>query len=160
MFPLRRILHPTDFSDLSKAAFEVACALARDYGAELVVAHVVPPPAVYAPDGIAMPMPVEEPYAVRADLARIRPADTRVKVEHRLLEGSAATEILKLAGELHVDVIVLGTHGSSGLGRLLMGSVAEDVLRKAPCPVLTVKAPPPPAKPDPNVAAGMVAPAP
>lgn len=159
MFTIRRILHATDFSDLSKAAFDVACALARDHNAELTVVHVVPPPAVYAPDGIAMPMPVEEPYEARAELARILPDDPRVKVEHKLLEGSPAHEILKFADSMHADLIVLGTHGSSGLGRLLMGSVAETVLRKASCPVLTVKAPPP-IPSDPNVAAGMLAPAP
>jgi nucleotide-binding universal stress UspA family protein len=159
MFPIRRILHPTDFSNLSKAAFEVACALARDYNAELVITHVVPPPAVYAPDGIAMPMPVEEPYEARATLAQIRPADPRVKFEHKLLEGTPAHEILKYANETRVDLIVLGTHGSSGLGRLLMGSVAEDVLRKASCPVLTVKAPVP-IESEPNVGVGMLAPAP
>jgi nucleotide-binding universal stress UspA family protein len=146
MFTIRRILHPTDFSEQSRAALEVASALARDYKAELVVTHVYQPPAVYAPDGIAMPMPAEEPYEARVQLARVRPADPGVRIEHRLLEGHPADEILKLAREVAADVIVLGTHGKTGLSRLLMGSVAENVMRKATCPVLTVRAPVPAAE--------------
>jgi nucleotide-binding universal stress UspA family protein len=141
MFPIRKILHPTDFSDPARAAFEMACALARDYGAELIVVHVNRPPAVYAPDGIAMPGPIEDPYELRAKLARVRPTDAKVKVTHHMLEGEPADQILKAARAEAVDLIVLGTHGTTGLARLLMGSVAETVLRKAPCPVLTVRAP-------------------
>lgn len=139
MLPIRKILHPTDFSDPSRAAFELACSLARDYSAELLVAHVVPPSQVFAPNGIAMPLPAEEPYEARVELARVRPADNRVKADHRLLEGDPATEILKLAQDAGADLIVMGTHGTTGLSRLLMGSVAESVLRKAPCPVLTIR---------------------
>src|SRR5262245_18819477 len=96
MLKMRKILHPTDFSDLSQAAFELACALARDYGAELVVVHVHNPQPVYAPDGIVVG-PVEEPYDVRAKLVLIRPDDPRVKIEHHLLEGNSSDEILKAA---------------------------------------------------------------
>ena len=60
MLPIRTILHPTDFSDSAQGAFEMACALARDYSAELVFLHVVPPTRVFAPDGIAVPFPAEE----------------------------------------------------------------------------------------------------
>ncbi len=141
MLPIRRILHPTDFSDLSKPAFELASALARDYGAKLTVLHVAVPPPVFAPDGIAMPMPVEEPFEDRAKLAEFRSDDPRVTVEHRLVEGSPAEEILRIAREMKADLIVVGTHGKGGLARLIVGSVAESVLRKASCPVLTVKNP-------------------
>jgi nucleotide-binding universal stress UspA family protein len=140
MLAIRKILHPTDFSDLSRSALEFASALARDYGAELVVVHVHSPAPVYAPDGIVTG-PIEDPYEVRAKLAQVRPADHRVKVEHHLLEGNPADEILKAARVTSADLIVMGTHGSTGLSRLLMGSVAENVLRKAPCPVLTVRGP-------------------
>jgi nucleotide-binding universal stress UspA family protein len=75
------------------------------------------------------------------DLRRIQSPDPAVPVEHRLAEGDSAEEILRLAQESGCDLIVLGTHGRTGLPRLLMGSVAEQVVRKAPCPVLTVKAP-------------------
>ena len=141
MLPIRTILHPTDFSESSRPAFELACALARDYSAALVVTHVVPPTHVFAPDGIAVPFPAEEPYEARARLARVRPADGHVEVEHRLLEGDPAEMILKLAEDVNADVIVMGTHGTTGLTRLLVGSVAESVMRKAPCPVLTVRGP-------------------
>ena len=141
MLHIRKILHPTDLSENSRAAFDVACALARDYRAELLVVHVNKPAAIYAPDGIAMALPPEEPLALRAKLAQVRPADSAVKVEHRIVDGEASEEILKVASAEGVDVIVMGTHGSTGLTRLLMGSVAENVLRKAPCPVLTVRQP-------------------
>jgi nucleotide-binding universal stress UspA family protein len=86
-----------------------------------------------------MAVPIEEPLALRGRLAQVRPADSTVKCQHRLLEGDPADEILKVAGVENVDMIVMGTHGATGLTRLLMGSVAENVLRKAPCPVLTVR---------------------
>jgi nucleotide-binding universal stress UspA family protein len=139
MFPIRKILFSTDFSDHSRAAFEVACALARDYKAELHIVHVNRPSAIFAPDGIAIPVPAEEPYDLRITLAQIRPTDPSVSVDHHMLEGNPADEILKMARVKGFDLIVMGTHGSTGLTRLLMGSVAESVLRKAPCPVLTIR---------------------
>jgi nucleotide-binding universal stress UspA family protein len=141
MLPLRKILHPTDFSEPSAAAFEIALALARDYGAELLALHVSPPPRVFAPDGIAIPTPAEDPQDVRARLDRLRPSDPRVKFESRVLDGDPAEQILKTAKADAVGLIVMGTHGTTGLLRLLMGSVAENVLRQAPCPVLTVRGP-------------------
>jgi nucleotide-binding universal stress UspA family protein len=71
----------------------------------------------------------------------VQPSDPAVKIEHRLAEGDPAREILRVARETGCDLIVMGTHGWTGLGRLLMGSVAEQVVRKATCPVLTVKTP-------------------
>lgn len=140
MLRIRTILHPTDFSEPSQAAFDLACALARDYGARLLILHVNPPPPVYAPDGIAMPLPQEEPLALQARLAAVRPSDPQIPHEHRLVEGDPAEKILETARNEGVDLIVMGTHGTTGLARLLVGSVAESVLRQAPCPVLTVRA--------------------
>jgi nucleotide-binding universal stress UspA family protein len=74
-------------------------------------------------------------------LEQIRPADPRLEVRHRLAEGDPAEEILRAAEEEGADLIVMGTHGRGGLSRLLMGSVAEAVMRKALCPVLTVRGP-------------------
>ncbi len=139
MLPIRKILHPTDFSDHSRAAFEMACALARDYGAELLILHANRATPIYAPDGIVVGVPVEEPYELRGRLAQIRPEDSRIKFEHKLVDGDPAEQIVKAAAGM--DLIVLGTHGTTGLARLLMGSVAETVLRNAPCPVLTVRTP-------------------
>jgi nucleotide-binding universal stress UspA family protein len=141
MLPIRTVLHPSDFSGASQPAFELACALARDYKAKLVLLHVTPPTRVYAPDGIATPFPPEGEYDAQVQLARLRPEDPLVEVDHHVVEGDPADEILKAAATLHADVIVLGTHGNTGLTRLLVGSVAEHVMRKAPCPVLTVRAP-------------------
>jgi nucleotide-binding universal stress UspA family protein len=141
MLPIRTILHPTDFSYSCRPAFDLACALARDYGAELIVVHAIPPAHVFAPDGIAVPFPTEDRLDVHAQLARLRPADPRVKIDYRVVEDEPPTAILKLAESTGADVIVMGTHGTSGLMRLLVGSVAESVMRKAPCPVLTVRGP-------------------
>lgn len=140
MLPIRKILVPTDFSEHSRAAFDLACALARDYAAELLVLHVYRPPQVYAPDGIAVIVP-EQPLDLQAQLALVRPADPQVKVDHLLVEGDPVEEILRVAGDRGCDLIVMGTHGTTGLARLLMGSVAESVVRRAPCPVLTVRNP-------------------
>jgi nucleotide-binding universal stress UspA family protein len=141
MLPIRKILCPTDFSDSAQAAFELACALARDYQASLVVLHVTPPPSAYAVDGIAIPIPVEEPYELRARLVQLYPVDPGVEVDYRILDGDAGDQIVHTARAAKVDVIVMSTHGRSGFTRLLMGSVAESVMRHAPCPVLTVRGP-------------------
>jgi nucleotide-binding universal stress UspA family protein len=77
---------------------------------------------------------------LRDELCRIRPSDRETRVQHLLAEGDPATAILRAARDNHCDLIVMGTHGRTGLRRLLMGSVAEQVVRKAPCLVLTVKA--------------------
>ena len=142
MLAIKSILHPTDFSEQSGYGFQMACALARDYGARLLVCHVYqPPPVVYGEFGVAPPPPGEAPESLRERLGRVRPPDDAVDVQHYLLEGEAAEEIVELARDSLCDLIVMGTHGRTGLGRLLMGSVAEQVMRHAPCPVLTIKAP-------------------
>jgi nucleotide-binding universal stress UspA family protein len=140
MLPIRRILHPTDFSERSQAAFQTACALARDYSAPLVVLHVSTPLVAYG-DGMFSVPPANFTEELRAKLQKVRPNDPRVLVEHRLIEGDPPTEILRTARESGCDLIVMGTHGWTGLSRLLMGSIAEQVVRRAPCPVLTVKTP-------------------
>lgn len=140
MFPIHTILYPTDFSESCLVAFDLACALARDYEAVLVVAHVEPPPLALPTDGVALPPILVESGALLASLEQIRPADPRVAVRHRLLTGDAADAILEAAAEEKADLIVMGTHGRGGLSRMLLGSVAEHVLRRAPCPVLTVRA--------------------
>lgn len=155
MLTIRTVLCPTDFSEASRPAFDLACALARDYGAGLVVAHVTPPPLTIGSGGVPMASPLADATELQSRLEQVRPADPRVAVRHRLVTGhplavgSEAEGILAVAAEEKADLIVMGTHGRGGLSRLLMGSVAEHVLRKAPCPVLTVKAPlPADLKPD------------
>jgi nucleotide-binding universal stress UspA family protein len=142
MLKIRTVLHATDFSGPSQNAFHVACSLARDHGAGLVVLHVAPAP-ILAYGGVMAPPPPPEPdrKELLAKLRQLRALDPKVPVEHVLAEGDAADEILRVARECRCDLIVLGTHGRTGLGRLLMGSVAEKVVRKAACAVLTVKTP-------------------
>lgn len=141
MLSIQTILHPTDFSQPSVFAFQLACALARDYGARLIILHVVMPPSAVAYREMVVHGEFDGSYQrLRAELEQIRPADPTIRVEHRLQEGDAATEILRGAQETRADLVVMGTHGRMGLGRLL-GSVAEKVVRQAPCPVLTVRAP-------------------
>jgi nucleotide-binding universal stress UspA family protein len=140
MLPIRIILHPTDFSERSDWAFRLACSLARDYGAHLLIVHVIPTPVTVVGDAVwAGPIAVDMDEVKNKLLRLVGPDPTRV--ERRLEEGDPANEILRLAREYHCDLIVMGTHGRRGLGRLLMGSVAEQVVRKAPCPVVTVKTP-------------------
>jgi nucleotide-binding universal stress UspA family protein/quercetin dioxygenase-like cupin family protein len=145
MSSIRTILHPTDFSENSHYAFQTACSLAKDHQAVLILLHVVPP--LVAP---IMPEPAPNPL-VSADtqdclkrwqFAWPQPPDPSVRVEHRVAEGNAPGEILHLARALKCDLIVMGTHGRTGLDRFLTGSVAEEVLRQALCPVLVVRMPP------------------
>lgn len=140
MLPIRTIIHPTDFSENSQAAFEVACAMARDYRASLYFVHVEPPSPVFAELGAIPPVPVDR-EAIERRLSEIRSANPAVRITPMLLDGDETTEILAFAEKAHADLIVMGTHGRSGLSRLLMGSVAEEVLRRAPCPVMIIKNP-------------------
>ncbi|MCI0462243.1 MAG: universal stress protein [Gemmataceae bacterium] len=141
MLPIHTILHPTDFSDRSDYAFHLACALARDYGARLVLLHVTTAPTVVYGEGILPPDPELLLQEAREQLNRLEVPDGNVRAERRLEEGDPVTDTLRVAQEIHADLIVMGTHGRTGLGRLLMGSVAEQVVRKASCPVLTVRTP-------------------
>jgi nucleotide-binding universal stress UspA family protein len=138
MFPIRTIVHPTDFSENSRGAWEIACLLARDHGSRLLLVHVEPPQPRFAEPGAVPPAPVDR-RALERLLAQIRPADPTLTVIRKLLVGDEASEIDKVAAENHADLIVMGTHGCTGLGRFIMGSVAEQVIRQAPCPVLTVR---------------------
>jgi len=143
MFPIQTILHPTDFSKRADYAFQLACMLARDYAARLIVVYVVQPPiTVMGGMGAVPPVPEEYGYEEAEEkLRRLQSPYASVQMKHLLREGDAADEILALAKEGPCDLIVMGTHGRTGLSRLLMGSVAEQVVRKATCPVLTVKTP-------------------
>jgi nucleotide-binding universal stress UspA family protein len=139
---IHTILHPTDFSPGSDAAFRYACDLALDYDARLIAVFVQGPVVPIATEGILISNnPVELRELAEQQLNAIRPASPEVRFERVYREGSATIEILATAAEFKADLIVMGTHGRSGIGRLLLGSVTEEVLRKAPCPVLTVKAP-------------------
>lgn len=141
MLAVHTILHPTDFSDQSRYAFGLACSLTRDYGARLVLLHVASTPIIGYGEGVIPPDPEELRNEARAQLDALQPPAGDVRAERRVAEGNPVDEIIRVAEEIDASLIVMGTHGRSGLGRLLMGSVAEYVLRRAPCPVLTLKAP-------------------
>jgi nucleotide-binding universal stress UspA family protein len=144
---INTIVHPTDFSNCGEAAFDVACALAREYDARLNLVHVsavpVSPPPLYA-----VPPPTEAPVNQPLEkLIEMQSARPNVKIEVRVLQGEPVEQILAEARASHCDMIVMGTHGRTGLAHLLMGSVAEEIVRRAPCSVLTVK---PPKKAEPS----------
>lgn len=143
----QKILVPTDFSTCAEQAEHIAIDLARTHGASITLLHVYDPVAYPLPDGYMMYSPgqLAQPWAeldARLERARADAAAAGVpSVEKRLLEGLTANEILSYAEREGHDLIVMGTHGRTGLGRVLFGSVATRVVQQAHCPVLAVKAP-------------------
>jgi nucleotide-binding universal stress UspA family protein len=136
MMNLKDILYATDFSTYSNQAYFHAVALAENHGASLTILFV------YAPGFGTPDIKIKggsNPDYWRQQLEQIRPVDGRIPVQHVFLEGDPADEIVRYAQNTGTDLIVMGTHGRSGLERLLMGSVAEKVMREAPCSVLVVK---------------------
>jgi nucleotide-binding universal stress UspA family protein len=138
----RKILYPTDFSTAGLTALEMATSLARDRGAKLLIVHVEEPPTAYGGGELYYGFDEPDRQELQRMLADIIPSDPSVGYEHRLVMGSPAGGILHVAENEGVEMIVMATHGRTGLTRMLMGSVAEEVVRKARCPVLTVKAAP------------------
>ncbi len=138
---IRTILFPTDFSESARSALGLAFALARDCQARLIVLHVASPPAFVSYGEFEKALQESSPYRHELE-EHLRDHQTPdCRAEFVLKEGDPGSEIIHLAEELACDLIVMGTHGRSGLDRLLLGSVAGKVLRRAPCPVLTVKTP-------------------
>ena len=141
MMPIRTILHPTDYSASSEAAFAFACSLAREYFFEILLLHVVETKFVMPMEGVLAPFPEDDLEPARQRLDKLFSLDQRVKVRREVAIGDAVEEIVRTAAAAKVDMIVMGTHGRTGLSRLILGSVAEGVLRKVACPVLFVKQP-------------------
>jgi nucleotide-binding universal stress UspA family protein len=146
MKAIRRILHPSDFSPASTPAFTKAVELAKANRAELVLAHVIDTVVPMGPDGYISPAVYDEmqksarAYGQRKLAALVeRATRARVRATPVLLEGSAYQGILRAAKSKRADMIVMGTHGRTGLAKLFLGSVAERVVGSAPCPVLTVR---------------------
>ncbi len=148
MIDLHRILVPTDFSKSSDNALTYAVAFAEKFGASIHLLHVVQDLALFIPEAIMASPPLTAPVeqfraAAREALDRAigglnRPGLT---VHPEVGEGVPAEEIIRVARERDVDLIVMGTHGHTGLAHVLLGSICEKVVRRAPCPVLTVRHP-------------------
>jgi nucleotide-binding universal stress UspA family protein len=142
----RRIMHPTDFSPASRPAFDKAIAMAKADRAELTVVHVLSPVMPVPGDGYISPKVYDEIAASSKAWAQ-KELDRRVKkakgagVRARalLLDGVPHEQIIRAAKSRRADLLVLGTHGRSGLAKLFIGSVAGRVVSSAPCPVLTVR---------------------
>lgn len=136
---IHRILIPTDFSEGSRPALAMAEALARAERAELILMHVAP--ERIPTGGTFLVPPILEPE--REELARLEQREiaalSGITVRTHFCQGDPAAEILLMADDLRCDLIVMGSHGRTGLRRLLMGSVAESVCRRAPCPILIVR---------------------
>jgi nucleotide-binding universal stress UspA family protein len=146
---IRSILLPTDFSECAGYALSYATSLARDAGAKIICVHVVEPvvPAV-GYTGMSEPLPLagiseQLEESAERELPKIAGCEecSGIEVEETIVHGEAASEIVRVARERGVDLIVISSHGRTGLGRILFGSTAESVVRHAPCPVLVVKPP-------------------
>jgi universal stress protein A len=139
MLTIRTVLHPTDFSDSSAPALRLARSLAKDYGARLVVLYAYPPPITGAE--VVDRTRIEDNIAedLIAKLRQFVPADAAPQVDHIVMEEHASDAILRTAERENADLIVMGTHGRTGFGRAILGSVAEAVSRRATCPVATVR---------------------
>src|SRR5689334_13975408 len=136
MINIKKILYPTDFSPYSNQAYFHAVALAEKHHASLTVMYVYV--AGVTPLG---GRGTADKHYWQELLEQIRPIDPSIPVNHILVEGDPPSEIVRYAHDAGIDLIVMGTHGRTGLERLLMGSVAEKVMRDSPCSVLVVKLP-------------------
>ena len=141
---IRNLLVPVDYCRNSEAAMAYAVSLAREHSTEIHLVHVYEPTFAYVDEGAGVvPLPVVPPADLneaRARLERIKPTED-VKFRREFLVGSPVNELVDYANKNAIDLIVMGTHGRTGLSRLLMGSVAEGVMRRSGCPVLTVRQP-------------------
>jgi nucleotide-binding universal stress UspA family protein len=135
----KTIVFPTDFSTASDAALEHAATLAKSMGATLLIVHVEEPPLAYGGGELYYGIPEPDSERILKMLEDVKPKDPSVPFTHRLSMGDPAGEIVRIATDEGAELIVLGTHGRTGVTRLLMGSVAEVVVRRAPCPVLVYR---------------------
>ncbi len=132
---LAKILLPTDFSAHSYEGLRIAEVLAHQADAELLIVHVIDTSQGHG----EWPTTDDARHHVEQLLCATRPACTDVRVTHALLEGATAAEVVRYAKHEDVDLIVIGSHGRSGLSRVLMGSVASSISAESPCPVLSVR---------------------
>jgi nucleotide-binding universal stress UspA family protein len=142
---IKTILFPTDFSNGARAAMDHAVSLAKDYNARLVLLYVVQDISIaewYIPSSLSVTDLLEDMQKSASQEMDKWAAEVSTKiqdVEKMVVRGVPFVEIIRTAREKKVDLIVIGTHGRTGIDHLLFGSTAEKVVRKAPCPVLTVR---------------------
>jgi nucleotide-binding universal stress UspA family protein len=142
---IKTILFPTDFSQGARAAMEYAVALARDYKAKLILLYVIQDISIaewYIPSSISAADLVEDMQRSaerEIDKLGIEIAGAVATVEKLVVRGVPFVEIIRTAKERKADMIVIGTHGRTGIDHMLFGSTAEKVVRKSSCPVLTVR---------------------
>ncbi|OGW58940.1 MAG: hypothetical protein A2Y48_08535 [Nitrospirae bacterium RIFCSPLOW2_12_42_9] len=137
-----KILFPTDFSESAENASRYALSLAKKYASKVYVIHVIEPFTYTTEFGLDFSAQLKEMEASARRLLDDIAASikkTNLDVESVLITGEPFVEIIKYARKEQVDLIVMATHGRSGIEHMLMGSVAEKVVRKSPCPVLTIK---------------------
>ncbi|MBI3860577.1 MAG: universal stress protein [Planctomycetia bacterium] len=146
MIAIKKILFGTDFSECAKAAQDYAAQFAEQFHAELHLLHVLPDVAMMMPDpGTALSLPQNYMLDIKNEaersLGKLLPdaAKAGVTIVRSVRMGNPFVEIVKYAEETGIDLIVVGTHGRGALMHVLMGSIAEKVVRKSPCPVLTVR---------------------
>lgn len=147
MLPIRRILFPTDFSEHAEYAWTHALTFAQEFGAEVHLLHVVAPPPrlteAYAvnfdPEKMVKALTAEANTAMDRQVEAAKGRGLIFRREVRV--GMDFREIIDYATKHEMDLIVMATHGRTGLAHVLLGSVAEKIVRKAPCPVLTIKHP-------------------
>ena len=144
---INKVLVPIDFSDYSKSALRYAVNFAKSFNAEIILIYVVEP-VIYPPDfsmgQIAMPsINTEWDDRAKDELQKLAKSEIigAVKVKTIIKTGKPFVEIIETAKEENVDLIIIATHGHSGVEHILFGSTAEKVVRKAPCPVLTLREP-------------------
>lgn len=146
MLTFGRILAPTDFSSHSHEALRYACGLAERFGAELHVIHVLSEIVPTGPDPLLMPVMPPQFYAEDEQRAKealkveIRPEwGAPASLSTAVCWGAPAEAIVDYAAENKADLLVIATHGRTGLSHVLLGSVAERIVRESPCPVLTIR---------------------
>ena len=146
MIKFHRILLPTDFSANSRMAQAYACDFAEQHQAELHLLHVTQEMVLVAADPLSgFTLPAANTDAARTGVERelknfLDPAWTaKRRVVHAVRSGSPFVEVVRYAREHEIDLIVISTHGRTGLAHVLLGSAAENIVRTAPCPVLTVR---------------------
>ncbi len=143
---IKKILAPIDFSDYSKNALKYAAQFAKEFNAELYLVYVVEPmiyPADFSMGQIAIPSAdIDLQTRAEEELVNLsKTLDPSIRVETMIKTGKPFVEIIETAKEKDIDLIIIATHGHTGVEHLLFGSTAEKIVRKAPCPVLTLREP-------------------